>query len=267
MTFKEKYGPVALVAGASEGLGEAFARALAGQGFDLVLVARGKEQLHKVSAELSAQYNIHTWPVVCDLGSADAVSQIRSQIGDLKIHFLVFNAAVSYIGPFLETTVEQHEQVVAVNNLGMLRTVYAFAGPMLAEGRGAILLMSSLAGLQGSGFLVSYAASKAFIKILAEGLWYEWKPKGVDVLACCAGAIATPRYLKTSPREMGFPAPRPQKAAKVVEECLRKIGTGPSFISGRENRVASFFMQRIFSRKKAVNTMGNATCRIYDLKR
>jgi NAD(P)-dependent dehydrogenase (short-subunit alcohol dehydrogenase family) len=101
--------------------------------------------------------------------------------------------------------------------------------------------------------------------VLAEGLWYEWKSAGVDVIACCAGATTTPNYLNTNPGRASWLEPRPQSAEQVVEECLRRIGTVPSFVSGRGNRWVSFLMQHLFSRKKAIITMGDGMKKMYRL--
>jgi short-subunit dehydrogenase len=125
--------------------------------------------------------------------------------------------------------------------------------------------MSSLAGFQGSGYLSAYAASKAFNRILAESLWYEWKSKGVDVIACCAGATGTPNYFNTNPKPIGLLAPKVQRPEDVVEECLRKIGRTPSFVSGRSNKFASFLMRHIFSGKMAINIMGDTTKKMYGI--
>lgn len=126
--------------------------------------------------------------------------------------------------------------------------------------------MSSLAGNQGSGFLSTYAATKAFDRVLAESIWYEWKNKGVDVIACCAGATRTPNYILSNPQKISRLAPRPQSPESVVEECLSKIGSHPSFVSGRSNKIASFLMNRIFSVKRAINIMGDTTRKMYGFK-
>ena len=126
--------------------------------------------------------------------------------------------------------------------------------------------MTSLAGFQGSGFLALYAATRAFTRVLAEGLWYEWKSKGVDVIACCAGATLTPGYINSNPKAAGFFAPKVQRPDEVVEECFRKIGKVPSFIPGTGNKIASFFMTHLLSRKTAVNIMGNTTREMYSIE-
>ena len=136
---------------------------------------------------------------------------------------------------------------------------------MLAKNKGAIILMTSLAGFQGSGFLSVYAASKAFNRILGESLWYEWKNSGVDIIACCAGATSTPGYINTRPEKTGFFTPRVLAPDEVARECLAKLGKQPSFITGRANRVASFIMQKLMPRKMAINIMGDTTRKMYRL--
>ncbi len=266
MTFKERYGPVALVAGASMGLGAAYAHALAARGLDLVIVARHKEKLEDTAREISSKYQVSVLPVTCDLSSMDAVEKIVHATKNLQINFLVYNAAASYIGPFMSLPATKHVEVAYVNTVTPLKMVHAFGGKMIESKTGGIVLMSSLAGFQGSGYLSAYAASKAFNRILAESLWYEWKTKGVDVIACCAGATGTPNYYGTHPKPISMFAPKVQEPDDVVDECLRKIGKTPSFISGGANKFASFLMQHIFSRKMAINMMGDTTKKMYEIK-
>ena len=137
---------------------------------------------------------------------------------------------------------------------------------MAEQGRGGVVLMSSIAGFQGSGYLATYAATKAFNRVLAEGLWYEWKDMGVDVIACCAGATATPNYINTNPGKASPLEPRPQQPEQVAEECLHTIGKKPSFISGTGNKLVSFLMQHILSGKMAVNMMGEGMKKMYGIK-
>ena len=265
-SFKERYGSLALVAGASEGLGAAWANALAARGLDIVLVARRKGPLEKISLELESRHKIKTQIVCCDLASTSAVSFILESLADKKPSFLVYNAASSYIGPFTETPLTKHDEIESVNISSPLKLVHALAGYMLQQRRGGIVMMSSLASFQGSGFLATYAATKAFARILAESLWYEWKDKGVDIIACCAGATSTPNYIATAPQKISLLAPRPQAPEKVVEECLRRIGKTPSFVTGRANKLASFFMQQIFTRSLAIRIMGDTLRKMYGIK-
>jgi len=263
MTFKEKYGQVALIAGASEGLGAAYSFALAKRGLDVILVARRKEALDKTASEIRSAFSVKVTTVCCDLADENAIKQIADETGGTAIDFLVYNAALSYIGEYLSAGIETHERIVAINMLMPLRMLQHYGGAMVQQGKGGIVLMSSLTAMQGSPFLATYAATKAFNRILAESLWYEWKVKGVDVIACCAGATATPGYILSKPKKLNLFAPKVQSPEEVAEECLRKIGKQPSFIPGTGNRIASFFMSKVLSRKKAISTMGDTTKKMY----
>jgi short-subunit dehydrogenase len=265
MKFKEKYGSTALIAGASEGIGAAFATRLAEEGMDLVLISRRIEPLHELADELKSRYKVGVMCIQCDLGDNSASLQIADELKGREINLLVYNAALSYIGPFIKNPVENQSKAVQVNMVTPLNMVRLFGEKMLAKGKGAVILMTSLAGFQGSGYLSVYAATKAFIRILGESLWYEWKNSGVDVLACCAGATATPGYKKSNPEKSGFFAPRILAPEEVADECLRKLGKEPSYITGRGNRIASFIMQKILPRKIAINIMGDNTRKIYRL--
>jgi uncharacterized protein len=266
MMFKEKYGQTALVAGASEGIGAAYAFALAEKGFDLVLIARRKEPLEETANQILKQFSVKVLPVVCDLASDDATGQIAKAIGDLQIDFLVYNAALSYIGPYVATNLSIHTNIAKVNMVTQLALLHYFGGKMVERRKGGVIIMASIAGFQGSGYLSTYAATKAFNRVLAEGLWYEWKQKGVDVIACCAGATSTPNYINTNPGKASPLEPKPQTPEQVVEECFRKIGKTPSFISGTGNKFVSFLMQHIFSRKQAVNMISDGMVKMYRIK-
>ena len=266
MNFKEKYGPLALVAGASEGLGAAWCHALAKRGLNIVLVARRLEPLEKLAAEIAQQYSVKTTAISLDLNAPDIIEQLSAKLGNTEVSFLVYNAALPYIGKYHDLPIEEHVKMAQVNVVGPLKMTHHFGGQMVERGKGGIILMSSLAGFQGSGFLSTYASTKAFNRILAESLWYEWKDKGVDVIGCCAGATATPNYLNTKPKDAGMFAPKVQLPEEVAEECLQKIGRVPSFVTGAGNRFASFMMNTLFSRKMAVSLMGDTTRKMYNIK-
>jgi short-subunit dehydrogenase len=266
MTFREKYGPTALVAGASEGMGAAYAHALGARGLDLVLIGRRRQPLEETTRRITEQFGVKVLPVICDLSAADAVQQINNAIGDLPIDFLVYNAASSYIGPYLATGLPTHKGIAAVNMLTPLDMLHYFGGKMVGRHRGGIVIMTSIAGFQGSGYLATYAATKAFSRVLAEGLWYEWRPLGVDVIACCAGATATPNYLRTNPGKASVLEPKPQLPEQVAEECLNRIGTTPSFVSGGGNKLVSFLMRHLFTGKKSIEIMGDGMKKMYRIK-
>jgi uncharacterized protein len=265
MNFKQKYGNTALVAGASEGIGAAFSECLAAEGLDLVLIARRLPPLKKLAHYLENKYKVNTTCISCDLSGTDATRQIEETLNGREIDILVYNAAFSYLGPFLKNSPENHTQAARLNMLTPMNLVHFYGAKMLTKKKGAIVLMTSLAGLQGSGYLAVYAATKAFNRILAEGLWYEWKNSGIDIIACCAGATATPGYINTNPEKSSIFAPAVLKPEEVARECLKMLGKKPSFITGRANRFASFIMQKILPRKMAVNIMGDTTKKMYRL--
>jgi uncharacterized protein len=127
---------------------------------------------------------------------------------------------------------------------------------MIERGRGGIILMSSLAGSQGSPKLAAYAATKSFNAVLAEGLWAELKPHGIDVLACLAGAIRTPGYQEA---DGGTSAPGTLDAKVVAEQTLNALGKGPIIIPGAVNKFARFVLTRLLSRRTAIAIMSSNT--------
>ena len=263
MALKQQYGPLALIAGASEGIGAAFAHRLAGEGMDVVLVARKEEPLRQLASELAARYGVGVEVIPLDLSVQGAAQQLIKALGGKPLSVLVYNAALSFIGPYERMDTSTLDQLAHTNMITPLHLVHVIGGSMLERGRGAVIVMSSLAGVQGSGFLAAYASTKAFARVFGESLWYEWKNRGVDVIACCAGATSTPGFLRSNPEKKAFFAPRIQSAGEVVAECLQQLGKKPSCITGRGNRVASFFMQKLLPRKMAVKIMGDATRKLY----
>lgn len=265
ITLKQKYGQLALVAGASEGIGAAFATYLATEGMDLVLVARRKEPLDKLAQQLREKYKVEVYCITCNLAQANAAQELSDALQGKEINLVVYNAALSYIGAFEKNTIENNNQIAQANMITPMNMMQVFAEPMLQRKKGAMILMASLAGFQGSGFLAAYAATKAFNRVLAESLWYEWKDRGVDVIACCAGATSTPNFINTKPEKADFFAPRVQTPEEVVNECFEKIGKQPSFVTGTGNKMASFIMQKLLPRKMAINIMGDTTRKMYRL--
>ena len=265
MSLKQKYGPLALVAGASEGIGAAFSTYLAAEGMDLVLVARRREPLEQLAALLINKYHIHVTCISCDLSGNDAAFTVKEAMKGKEINLLVYNAVLSYIGPFEQNSIAHHNQMAYANMITPMNILQIFGEPMLRKGKGAMVMMASLAGFQGSGFLAVYAATKAFSRVLAESLWYEWKNRGVDVIACCAGATSTPNFINTKPEKKGFFAPRVLNPEEVVQECMHQLGKKPSFVTGRGNKLASFIMQKLLPRKMAINIMGDTTRKMYRL--
>lgn len=256
--FKSKYGPWAIVAGASEGLGAAFAEELAKRGINLILIARGLGKLEALASSLRNKYHIEIQYQSLDLADVVQTKYFVSQL-EVNIGLLVYNAAYAPIGYFENISEENLVKIVDVNIKAPLLLSKMVIPQMIERGRGGIVLMSSLAGTQGSPKIATYAASKAFNTILAEGIWHELKKHGVDVIASCAGAITTPGYKNA---QNAKDAPGTLEANKVAAKTLNALGKGPTVIPGFMNRMARFFMGRLFSRKLAISIMHNNTKRL-----
>jgi hypothetical protein len=255
LQFPRRYGAWALIAGASSGLGAAYARALAARGMNLVISARRKNLLQELGDELGGRYGVEVLCVDGDLGSLGDIGKLRDATKGLEVAVLVYNAAYAPIGEFVASDPGGLLRAVSVNVQGPVALLASFLPPMVERGRGAVILMSSLAGNQGSPRLATYAASKSFNRVLAEGLWPELKAKGIDILACVAGAIRTPGYASASVKE----APGTMDPERVAEAAIRALGRGPVVVPGFANRLIATFMGRLLTRKAAISIMAGST--------
>lgn len=263
MSFVDRYGSWAIIAGASEGAGAEYADQLAARGINVVLVARRPELLRSLANELSTTYKIRTKVLALDLADIGAAEQIVQQTMDLDVGLLVYNAAYATVGPFLEQSMDAHMKEIHTNVHSPLKLVYLLSQRFLDRGSGGILLMASLSAFQGSPYISTYTATKAFLLTLGEGLWEEWRTRGVDVLVCVSGAMRTPSYLASRPENTGGLSDRTLEPARVVREALSALGRQPYVIPGRMNRFVSFVMRHLLPRRLAVMYMGRTLRRMY----
>jgi len=225
--FQSKYGPWALVAGASEGLGAEFARQLAARGLHVVAVARRAALLEELAGELRSDHGVEVRTVSLDLASQDAAAALCERTRDLEVGLLVYNAALSPIGSFLEQDLGEKLRALDLNCRAPLILAHEFGRAMAARGRGGLLLMSSMSALQGSPFIATYAATKAFDLVLAEGLWAELGREGVDALAFCAGATPS-----TSRASRPLPWSRPTSSPRRWSAWERRRARSPGAATG-----------------------------------
>jgi short-subunit dehydrogenase len=247
--LRSRYGPWAVVAGASEGIGAAFAAALAGQGLDLVLVARRPEPL----AALADRLPVRTITVPADL--AEGIGPVLAATAGLDVGLVVCNAAYSPIGPFLDNDPADTRRALDLNCGAPLALAHAYLPAMARRGRGGFVVMSSLAGMQGSPGLAAYAATKAFGAVLAEGLWGELRHHGVDVVTAVAGAVTTPGLTAT----MSRPAPGVLSADEVAQAALRALGRRPRTVPGLLMKASSAVMTRMLPRRATISMMARAS--------
>jgi short-subunit dehydrogenase len=231
MAFAERYGRWSLVLGASEGLGEAFARELASRGLNVVVAARRPEPLRAVAEDIAAHHHVETRAVPLDLASPDALELVRGVTDELDVGLVVYNAAAAYIGSFLDGA-EAFDAIVAVNCVMPLAVCEHFGRRFVDRGRGGLVLMGSAAGLAGSAFNSAYAASKAFEIVLGESLWAEWRDIGVDVLSVIGPAIDTPTFRRSLSADTRSSMPAAMDPAVAAQQILDALGTEPSFVPG-----------------------------------
>ncbi len=191
--FSQRYGPWAVVAGASDGIGASVARHLGDRGVNVVLVARRRAHLEDVAATIPSETRI----IVLDLSAPQAGAELAEATADLPVGLLVYNAGADpNASQFLEKPVDVWSDMVARNCTTVVGTTHHFATFMRQRGRGGIVLVTSGAAWAGGSHLAVYAASKAFDLVLAESLWAELSPAGVDVLAMVLGPTDTPAFRK-----------------------------------------------------------------------
>jgi short-subunit dehydrogenase len=222
---------------------------------NLLLLAHHAEQLDEVAQRIEGERGVKVRPLPMDVTDSGVASGLSDAAADLEIGVLVYNAAFSPIGNFLDLPQEDLLRVVDVNIRAPLVFIRTLVPPMQERRRGAVVLMASLAGLQGAPRIATYAASKAFNIILAEGLWGELQRSGIDVIASCPGAIRTPGYAESSAHD----APGTLDPADVVEQTLAAMGRGPRVVPGRVNRIASILTGRVLPRRLAVRLMAANT--------
>ena len=258
--FRFRFGPWAMVAGGSDGIGEAFARELARRGLSVAVIARRRAPLDALVAELRDQHGVEARAIACDLTSAAVAETIGDATRELDVGLFVYNAGSNRKPQrFLDSPIEDVLFLEQLSCRGPLLLAHHFGVRLRARGRGGIVLMSSLAGLAGAHYQATYAATKAFDTMLAEGLWHELAPDGVDVLGVLAGATRTPTGLAVSEKFRDKMDP-----AEVAEGALDHLGKGPSFVPGAANRALAKSIWPV-PRVGIVNAMSRAGADLFDL--
>ncbi|BBY23545.1 SDR family NAD(P)-dependent oxidoreductase [Mycobacterium stomatepiae] len=244
MTFAAKYGPWALIAGASDGVGAAFAAGLAERGVNVVLLARRPKVLDSVAAEIESRTGAQTRTLAIDLTAPDVATRVAEATSDLEIGFLVYCAGADpNYAPFLDNPIGAAEAMVQRNCMVPMQLCHHFAPAMVKRGSGGIVIFGSGAGLAGAPNIVAYGATKAFDMVFAEALWAELHDKGVDVLGLILGKTNTPalRELEYRRGHLGAPDGLPVDAASVddvIAEAFANLTNGPTWMVGEDMRAA-----------------------------
>ncbi|MBY0362315.1 MAG: SDR family NAD(P)-dependent oxidoreductase [Phreatobacter sp.] len=224
------YGPWAVVTGASDGIGRAFALELAASGFGVVLAARRKDRLEALAAQIAADGCFAPRVVAGDLGTDDGIAALCAATADLDVGLLVCAAGFGTSGPFAEADPANERDMLRLNCESLMLTTHRFAGRLVARGKGGIVLMSSLVAFQGVPRTAHYAATKAYVQTLAEGLQRELAPHGVDVVASAPGPVST-GFAARAAMTMGN-AEKPEVVARQTLAALgRKTTVRPGLLA------------------------------------
>lgn len=235
--FARRYGPWAVVTGASSGIGEAMARRLAGRGLKVVLVARRRERLDALAAELARSHGAEARAVTLDLAAEGAGGALAAATAGLEVGLLVNNAGFGMKGEALSNDPAEERRMIALNCASPLELTRAFAPAMAARGRGGVVFVSSTAAFQGLPYTAAYSATKGFGLLYAEGLREELRPRGVDVLALCPGPTDTEGPRRTGVDPARVPV-RMMDADEVALAGLDALGRRGVEIPGLANKLA-----------------------------
>ena len=227
-----------LITGASSGIGEVFARKLAAQGHDLLLVARSEDKLIALCNELGMNHNVRAQYVVLDLSLSEAPVRLLEETRErnLEIDLLINNAGFGSMGDFAKLDLDRELNMIELNVRALVELTHLFLQPMRERQSGSIINVASTASFQPVPFMATYAATKAFVLSFSEGLWEENRPYGIKVMALCPGVTDTGFFEASQMKRP--PARTSQTSAQVVDVALSALKRSKSsVISGWPNRI------------------------------
>jgi short-subunit dehydrogenase len=264
-SLRERYGNWALVAGAAEGIGEAFTVSLAMQGFNIILADNKGTAMESLAHTVRVNYKVATRQLLLDLSHQDAPDRCLAEANASGCRLMVYVAAYSHVARFTSLSRNELDLFIDINTKSLLHLVHGFSNVLISrKERGGILLVSSLAGLIGPQFVATYAATKAFSIRLTEALSYELKPSGIDITVCMAGMAATPTFLGSNPSfEKIKPGMLPPM--EIAAYSLSKLGKRSRCIPGWKNRMQYFLLQQILPRRLATWLVNDAMKKMYKL--
>ena len=253
--FSRKYGPWAVIAGASEGVGASLADQLGALGLNLVLIARNEALLGALASTVGDRHGVEVRPVALDLTVDDVTARVAAATDDLEVGLVIYNAgAANRTVEFLEDTFEQSLHQIKLACIGPLALAGHFTPSMRERGRGGIVLVGSLACLAGAATLAVYSAVKAFNVNFAEGLWAELHAHGVDVVCTPLGKTDTEAM-----QRMGvIPDEQTMQPGDVATEIIDNIGNGPVYVVGETNRAIASHIWTV-DRRALVEMMSAAS--------
>jgi uncharacterized protein len=252
LDFSQRYGMWAVITGGSEGVGAAWASAIAARGVNLILVARRREVLDAKADQLRGVHGVDVEVLSIDITDPDFVDQLRDVAGEVEVGLVVHNVGSVDRNHswFLEDPVDITIKTIEVNCVAPAKLAHAFLPAMVERGRGGFVLIGSLTGMAGQPLEATYSAAKAFSQVFAEALWNEHREHGIDVVSVPLGGTRTEALAAKGILD-GFVLPTSEE---VVAEAIEHLADGPVFVPGASNRR---FFEKVttMSRRDAAETM------------
>src|SRR6267143_2622725 len=258
---KKRFGPWALVTGASSGIGKEFARQIAASGINVVLVARREKLLDEVGQGLANGFNVQYRTVVADLSQEGFLDKLAEATNDLDIGLVVSNAGTGNPGEFLKLDRQLHRTTLRVSTIAHLDITHHFGAKLVKRGRGGLMLAGAMGAEAGVPRMANDGAAKAYVHSLGEALYYEFKPLGVYVTVLAAGFTNTAVLEKfgLDPKTMPM---KPMSVEQCVSEGLSGLLKNRSrIIPGRLNRILDALVPASLARKMLADLLGKGLAR------
>jgi short-subunit dehydrogenase len=253
---KKRFGPWALVTGASSGIGKEFAHQIAASGINIVLVGRREDLLKEVGVEFSKRYGVEHRVVVLDVSRADFIRQLASATDDLDIGLVVSNAGTGNPGEFLKLDRHLLEETLRLNTMSHLDIAHYFGRKLAERRRGGLILVGAMGAENGIPCMANDGGAKAYVHSLGEALHYEFKPLGVYVTVLAAGVTNTAVLEKFAldPKTMLM---KPMSVEQCVSEGLSGLVKNRSrIVPGRLNRIMNALVPASIARKMLADLLG-----------
>src|SRR5260221_1754412 len=253
---KKRFGPWALVTGASSGIGREVGRQMAASGINIVLVAGREDLLKEVGVEFSKRYGVEHRVVMLDVSGEDFIGQLASATDDLDIGLVVSNAGTGNPGEFLKLDRQLLQETLRLSTMAHLDITHHFGAKLVKRGRGGLILAGAMGAENGVPCMANDGAAKAYVHSLGEALHYEFKPLGVYVTVLAAGFTNTAVLEKfgLDPKTMPM---KPMSVEQCVSEALRGLRKNRSkIVPGRLNRILNALVPASLARKMEADLLG-----------
>ena len=233
--IREKYGPYALITGASSGIGKSYACLLSAMGFNLILAARRKPLLDEIAKTLSKQNNTHSLVVEADLSLQSGIDHLIAETKSIDVGLLINNAADASPGAFFKNDLSKEKSIIQLNILTPLELSHHFGKRLVERGRGGLIWVGSTMGLQGVPYVANYSATKAYAEIFCRSLQYELTDQQIDVQVVIPGPTQTgfagKKELEIEKLPLNWMTPE-----QVVRASLMNLGKKTVVIPGEINK-------------------------------